>query len=262
MHPSNRFFRRQDWIFPGLKIAVLQQHTCALELAMSLRLMHLTVFLLWAAVCSSDSYEAPVRTLRVSNFTLHISAKGTEGLVEVRDQPTGALVQTLSCPLLRGIPNPSKPEIEGVNEEFVTHFQAEDLNFDGMPDLKGPREFGAKWGRYCVWLFDPKTHRFENGFLAEQMELLYNLTADSKSRRIVAYSIGPVDPMQDEYRIEDVSRERPYWPRLVPVRTCSVETGPLGKTPKATITRYDRGQIVRRKLPSNFNMTEACKDNR
>jgi hypothetical protein len=232
---------------------------------MSLRSVHLLVFLLCAAIHASysrDSREASARTLQVGSYDLRISAQGRSGLIEVRDKSTAALVQTLSCPLLRGIPNPSKPEIEGVGEQFVGHFQAEDLNFDGMPDLKGPREFGAKWARYCVWLFDPKTHRFENDFLAEQMELLYNLTADSKRRLIVSYSVGPVDPMQDEYRIEGLSKERPYWPRLVAVRSCSIETGPLGKTPKAAITRYDRGRsvVVRHNVPSNYNMTEACKD--
>lgn len=230
---------------------------------MFLRSIHLVVFLLCVAARSTDSHEASARLLQAGNYALHISAKGREGLVEVRDKSTGVLVQTLSCPLLRGISNPSKPEMDGIDEEFVAHFQAEDLNFDGMPDLKGPREFGAKWGRYCVWLFDAKTQRFENNFLAEQMEPLYNLTADAKHKLILSYSIGPVDPMQDEYRIENVSKGRPYWPRLVPVRTCSVETGPMGKTPKATITRYGRDPVVvRYDLPSNYQMTEACKDDR
>ncbi len=223
--------------------------------------MHLLVLLLCAAIHASDSRGASARTLQVGSYDLRISAQGRSGLIEVRDKSTAALVQTLSCPLLRGISNPSKPEIEGVGEEFVGHFQAEDLNFDGMPDLKGPRELGAKWARYCVWLFNAKTHRFENDFLAEQMELLYNLTADPKHRLIVSNSIGPVDPMQDEYRIEGLSKERPYWPRLVAVLSCSIETGPLGKTPKAAITRYDRRRpiAVSNNLPSNYNMREACR---
>jgi hypothetical protein len=44
------------------------------------------------------------------------------------------------------------------------------LNFDGNPDLMGVREFGAKWRRYCVWLYDSRKKDFVKNFLA-QMEL-------------------------------------------------------------------------------------------
>jgi hypothetical protein len=205
------------------------------------------------------------RTLKVEaasgqpSYTLHISAKGREGLVEVRDR-SRALIQTLTCPLLQGVPNPSELEIKGAAEQFVTHFETEDLNLDGHLDLKGPREFGASWSRYCVWLFDPRSHTFQKDFLAEQPELLYNLIADPKRGRLAAYSIGPVNPLWDEYRIENTSKDRPHWPRLVPVRSCFIETGPMGENPTAVITRYerDRSVVMRRPLASNIGMEEAC----
>lgn len=59
---------------------------------------------------------------------------------------------------------------------FVTQFVAMDLDSDGHPDLAGTREFGAKWARCCVWLCDPSQHIFVKKFLAEQMDLLTNLT--------------------------------------------------------------------------------------
>jgi hypothetical protein len=211
------------------------------------------------------SGENASRTLQVGaasgqpSYTLRISAKGREGLVEVRGG-SKALVQTLTCPLLQGISNPSDLEIKGAAEQFVTHFETEDLNLDGYPDLKGPREFGASWSRYCVWLFDPATRSFQKGFLTEQLELLYHLRADSKRGRIISYSIGPVNPLWDEYRIESESKDRPYWPRLIPVESCFIKTGPTGENSTAVITRYerDRSVIVRRPLPSNIGMPEAC----
>ncbi len=205
------------------------------------------------------------RTLQIEaasgrpSYTLRISAKGREGLVEVRDVSKG-LLQTLTCPLIQGVPNPSDLEIKGAAEQFVTHFEIEDLNLDGYPDLKGPREFGASWSRYCVWLFDPATRSFQKGHLTEQLELLYHLRADSKRGRIISYSIGPVNPLWDEYRIENQSKDRPYWPRLIPVKSCYIETGSIGEKPIAVLTRYerDRSVIVRRLLSSNIGMPEAC----
>lgn len=120
-----------------------------------------------------------------------------------------------------------------------------DLNFDGYPDVKAPREFGATWGRYCVWLYDPTGHRFVRDSLAEQMELLYNLRADPKRSRILANSIGPTNPLIDEYRIEGVGENRPYWPRLIPVRSCFISNASQPRT--AIVTQYNQVQpLIRR----------------
>ena len=176
-------------------------------------------------------------------YTLHITANGRQGIVEVRDNAK-PLIQTLTCPLLQEVPNPSGPELQAVREQFITRFAAEDLDLDGYTDLRGPREFGAKWQRYCVWLFEPKRHVFEKNLLAQQMELLYSFSIDAKHGRIISSSIGPVDPLWDEYRIERSGKDRPYWPRLIPVRSCFVANDPVGKLPVAVLIRYDQGQPV------------------
>jgi len=186
-------------------------------------------------------------------YTLRISANGRLGRIEVRDA-SGSQIQTLSCPLLRDESSPTAPELAAIDQQFVVNFAAEDLNFDGYLDLKAPREFGAKWGRYCVWLFDSTIRQFVNDGLAEQMELLYNLEADAEHERVAAYSIGPVNPMRDEYRIEGVSKDRPYWPRLIPVRSCFIESAspPFVQV----LTDYDQGRPVIKRQP--YDLRAVC----
>ncbi len=170
-----------------------------------------------------------VRTMMVPGaggqpgYTLRISVSGREGRVEVRNH-LGAMTQTLTCPLLQDEANPSDLEVKGAAKEFVSRFEMKDLDLDGYLDLRGVREYGAKWARYCVWLFHPKTPMFSRSDpLAQQMESLYNLAVDPKRSLIISYSIGPVNPLVDEYRIERVGKDRPYWPRLVPVQSCFLE---------------------------------------
>ena len=112
-------------------------------------------------------------------YTFHISAKGSQGVIEVRDA-SDFDVQTLTCPMLRDVTNPSKAELDGVGESFVGLFGVEDLNFDGYLDIKAVREHGAKWGIYCVWLFDPQQRLFVKDRVAQEMEMLPNLEADPR----------------------------------------------------------------------------------
>lgn len=191
-----------------------------------------------------------------SGYTLRLSADRTQGRVEVRE-PSGSAVQTLSCSLLRDEAAPTAAELEAAGSQFVSHFESEDLNFDGYADLKGPREFGAKWARYCVWLYDPQTHRFVKDSLAEQMELLYNLRREAQRARILANSIGPTNPLIDEYRIERVGEDRPYWPRLIPVVSCFI--GNSSQPPVTVVTQYERGRAVSRRQPvgSHSGCSEA-----
>ena len=186
-----------------------------------------------------------VRTIAVKNqqdsFTLRISAGGRTGLVDIRND-SGMMVETLACPLLRDAINPSQGEITGAAETFVTGFQTEDLDFDGLADLRGPREFGASWRRDCVWLYDPHSHMYTRNPLAEQMEILYNLRADSQRHRIISYSISTVDPMWDEYEIEGVSNDRPYWPRLMPVKSCFIQSGSGDRTAMLINLQFKGGQ--------------------
>jgi hypothetical protein len=189
-------------------------------------------------------------------LTLQISAEGRRGAVSVRDQNRGE-VQTLVCPLLRGNPAPTETELAGVREQFVLRFEAQDLDFDGHKDLMGVRDFGAKWGRYCVWLYDPKQHIFVTDFLAEQMELLANLSPGG-SGLIFSSHLAPTDPWWAVYRIAGASGSRPER-QLVPAYSCLVETADDGSSPKTVVkTRYEGGQaIVRRREAAHMDLASA-----
>jgi hypothetical protein len=179
------------------------------------------------------------------SFTLHIQEKGREGVVDVSSS-VGGRVQTLTC-------DAQMPAI------FVDQFEVQDLDMDGHPDLRGPREFGAKWYRYCVWLFDPSSQWFVSDFLAEQMELLYNLQVDGVHHRLISSTIGPTDPSWDVYRIVDGSH--PRMRVLLPEQACVIETGATGNV-AAIVTRYGggRAQTERRLLPPSDHRSaqEIC----
>jgi hypothetical protein len=174
-------------------------------------------------------------------LTVRVSASGARGRIEIRGT-TGLVLQTLACPLLRDESQPATAELAAVREQFVARFEVEDLNFDGYPDLKAPREFGAKWARYCVWLFDPASRTFMRNTLAEQLELLYNLQADHKHSRIIAGSISPDQPLVDQYRIEATGASRPFWPRLIPVESCFVDNSV--RPAAVVVIRYLKGAAV------------------
>src|SRR6516225_3940719 len=89
------------------------------------------------------------------SFSLQIRAAGRKGLVTVRDE-RGTEIQNLMCPLLRDDAEATQEELAAVRNQFVTQFVVTDFDFDHHPDLAGIREIGAKWARYCVWLYDPK----------------------------------------------------------------------------------------------------------
>ena len=158
-------------------------------------------------------------------FTLHVLQKERQGVVEV-STPTGRPLQTLTCAL---------EPFTG----FVSGFAAEDLDLDGRPDLRGPREFGAKWERYCVWLYDPSSRRFNRDPLAEQMELLDNLTADAAHHRLISFTIGPSRPSWDVYRI--ATGPFPERRLLLPEQSCVIETDSTGNV-AAIVTRFGDGR--------------------
>jgi len=179
------------------------------------------------------------------SFTLHVLTNGHEGVVEV-SAPGGARLQTLTCAL--------EPYTE-----FVRGFAIEDLDMDGHPDLRATREFGAKWERYCIWLYDPSTRSFEKDQLARQMELLSNLTVDPVHHRLVSYDIGPVLPTWDVYRI--VSPAYPEERVLLPEQSCVIETDVTGNV-AARVTRFagGRARTERRALPGGDHRSaqEIC----
>lgn len=179
------------------------------------------------------------------SFALRVLTRGSEGVVEVSG-PEGTAPQTLTCTL-----EPFTP--------FLSVFAIEDLDMDGHPDLRAPREFGAKWYRYCVWLYDPSTHRFERDQLARQMELLTNLTVDAGHHRLVSSTIGPVLPSWDVYRI--VNGADPRERLLLPEQSCVIESDETGVV-AAIVTRFadGRARTARRTLPPGDQRTtqEIC----
>ena len=194
--------------------------------------------------------------LGVPSLTLQISAEGSQGLVSIRD-PNGGEIQSLQCHLLRESTAPTETELAGVREQFVSGFEVEDLDFDGYKDLMGIREFGAKWARYCVWLYDPKRHIFVTDSLAQQMELLANLSP-SANGEILTSHLGPTNPSWVVYHIATPNESRPER-QLVPAYSCLVETADDGSTPKAVVeTRYEgRKAIVRRREVTSRELQSA-----
>jgi len=168
------------------------------------------------------------------SFTLRVLTRGLEGVVEVSG-PAGTRLQTLTCAL--------EPYTD-----FVRGFAIEDLDMDGHPDLRGTREFGAKWERYCIWLYDPATRSFEKDQLARQMELVSNLEVDAAHHRLVSFDIGPVLPSWDVYRI--VRGAYPEERVLLPEQSCVIETDATGNV-AAMVTRFagGRAQTERHALP-------------
>lgn len=209
------------------------------------------------ALCqqSSPSKEMKIEILG-AGVILRISALGSRGIVSVQDE-AGAQVQSLACPLLRDDVEATEQELASVREEFVAQFEAVDLDSDGYLDLAGIREFGAKWARYCVWLYDRRQHRFVKDFLAEQMELLTNL-ASSDGAMVSSSHMGPSSPWQAVYQIVGTKRSRPER-QLVPLFSCLLETTSSGdKASVVVTTRYSDGHaVVQRQDASKMSTKEA-----
>ena len=171
----------------------------------------------------------------------------------VRDEK-GTEVQKLVCLLLPDAAEATVEELAAVRKQFVTHFVIADLDFDGHPDLAGIREFGAKWARYCVWLYDQKQHRYGKDFLAEQMESLTSLKPLGDGQ-ISGSHIGPGNSWIAVYRLGSDGS----WPvrQLVPVRSCLVEATPDGEKPTAiVITQWEGAQtVVHRRSKSDDSAT-------
>ena len=174
------------------------------------------------------------------SFTIRVLTTERQGVAEVSG-PAGTRPQTLTCAL--------EPY-----SSLAGGFALEDLDMDGHPDLRVVREFGAKWKRYCIWLYQPSTHSFEKDGLASQMELVSNLTVDPGHHRLVGFSIGPVRPSWDVYRI--VSGADPQERVLLPEQSCVIETDETGNA-AATVARFGNGRVQtgRRALPRGDRRT-------
>ena len=194
-----------------------------------------------ACVDARSSNGSEYRELKIEGhgaqpaMSLRVWAEGREGFVSVRDTK-GTEVQKLSCTLLRDHLKPTPEEWAATREQFLKQFVLEDFDSDGFVDLAGVREHGAKWARYCVWLFDPKQHLFVKDFLAEQMELLSNLS-NAGDGMVSSSSIGPTNPWVDLYRVVGARLGRSER-QLLLVIACVVETRDDGKAKAVVVTRY------------------------
>jgi len=208
------------------------------------------------APCQQSSPSQMEIKVLSAGVILRISALGSRGLVSVQNE-AGAQVQRLVCPLLRDDVEATEQELAPVREKFVTQFEAVDLDSDGYPDLAGIREFGAKWARFCVWLYDPRQHIFVKNFLAEQMELLTNLTSNDGAL-VSSSHMGPTSPWQAVYQIMGAEGSRPER-QLVPLFSCLLETTPGGDKPSAVVTtRYSGGHaVVQRRDAIKMSTKEA-----
>jgi hypothetical protein len=104
-------------------------------------------------------------------------------------------------------------------ESPVGNIYTTDYNFDGHGDLA--LETASKQGNvsYCIWLYNPKTRRFE---ASKQLSELTNPSPDSQTHTVVSYSKGECPPCYH--------RETYRWSKgqLIPVREESVEPADLG----------------------------------
>jgi hypothetical protein len=236
-------------------------------------------FFVWIATLAAGAAAAPSdsglhsRTLSVGGvgqepkFTLDISAADRIGEIVVKND-AGAEVQTLTCDLFRDwgpqiavTPDMTAGIIDYHGEQFVSSVKAADLDFDGLPDIQAVRDFTAKSYNYCVWLFDSNRHMFMEDALSRQMEDLVNLGVDTEHGQILSYTIGPTFPSRDEHRIDSRTgswnRER----RLLPVRSCVLDTGAAAEADRvATVTRYVDGQSVVQRLTVSHDCEDVCAD--
>lgn len=200
-------------------------------------------------------------------FTLDISAAGRMGTVVVKNL-AGAKVQTLTCDLFRdwgdeiGVDQTTTERVLDYHaERFVSDLQPTDLDIDGLPDILAIRDGGAKWVTYCVWLFDPSQGKFVQDALSRQMEEFANLTVDVGRRQISTFTIGPTDPVRDEYRIDTRPVIRPAWRRLLPVRSCLLDTGRTeGADRIASVATYANGREVVRRRKVSASCNDTCGD--
>ena len=71
---------------------------------------------------------------------------------------------------------------------FISHFQVQDINFDGYLDIAVVSDFGGKWASHHYWVFDPVSERFITNELMEEIGKIgaNEIVLDSKCKTIEA----------------------------------------------------------------------------
>ena len=115
--------------------------------------------------------------------------------------------------------------------------------------------------KYCVWLFYPNQGRFIQDALSYQLVDVVNLGVDAERRLVIAYTIGPTWPMLDEYRIDSRSVVRSAQRRLLPVRSCELDTGEMeGANRTASVVRCVDGREVVERRAVSASCNDPCGD--
>src|SRR5262245_4038110 len=106
---------------------------------------------------------APALPPLTLHFIPDVSARNTwdvlhhVGRVEVCKQGSSAPFQTIQ---INAYPDVSL---------WISNFHILDVNFDGYADLAALYDFGAKFGSYQYWIFDPKSQRFVQNRLTDEL---------------------------------------------------------------------------------------------
>jgi hypothetical protein len=187
------------------------------------------------------------------SYLLRVSVAGALGsidVLELSDDRTGAVVQALGCQLLRDSPSPSEGELDDARHRFVANIKVEDINLDGYADVMALREYGAKWGKYCVWLYDPQSHKFVKGALADELESLSNIGANAEKGWLTSAHADPENPSRTVYRIAGQDAGVAGSGRLVKIQTCSIELDAAPETPWiAVVSSYAGARAAVDRLP-------------
>ncbi len=87
-----------------------------------------------------------------------------------------------------------------------THFGllAEDINFDTYTDIAVAVDFGAKWGRWEWWLFDPRSGLYTQTPLSREISaLVWNEhRLDPQARELRIQNFTGACPHENVYRVE------------------------------------------------------------
>jgi hypothetical protein len=85
---------------------------------------------------------------------------------------------------------------------FVGCFTMKDINFDGYLDLGVLDEFGAKWGSYRWWMFEPKSGRFAiTALTKELLKVRGNMELEEAKRKIRNQNFVGTCPQNETYKI-------------------------------------------------------------
>lgn len=103
--------------------------------------------------------------MKESITAIHIKKQGTDEVVQI--------IEDLELPYQEGNPYCEKPTFE-------------DLNFDGIPDLRMPESMGSANVYYIYWIYNPANQKFERN---TEMDLCLP-TIDAEKKQIQSFSKG------------------------------------------------------------------------